>query len=280
MASEKMDSAEKITEGKSSSGIKSAFIKRRDCLIKKASELAILCGSEVAIIGYSNDGKLFEYASSEYALYAAIFVSENSFSVVSLGFIHVMAKIMKRFEECQRIKKGVPVNHDPERQEDVLREEMEKLKQKEDQHVLGRNLDSMSREDLQELEQQLNEGLLCIKDRKEAILVQKLQKSRDNELQSMQENVTLRQKVENLERLCAPISYQQPILLEYQLKGQSNFELGQGVASPQLACDTSTGDADLVDTNLQLGPSTSKVCGKRKTPCEERRSNADTFLSI
>ncbi|XP_073313428.1 agamous-like MADS-box protein AGL15 [Primulina huaijiensis] len=105
-----------------------------------------------------------------------------------------MAKIMKRVEECQRIKKGVPVNHDPEREEDVLREEMEKLKQKEDQHVLGRDLNSMSREDLRELEQQLNEGLLCIKDRKEAMLVQKLQKSRDNELQSMQENVTLRQK--------------------------------------------------------------------------------------
>ncbi|XP_075486296.1 agamous-like MADS-box protein AGL15 [Primulina tabacum] len=266
MASEKMDPQRKLPRAKVAAASKVRSSRVRDCLIKKASELAILGGSEVAIIGYSNDGKLFEYASSEYALYAAIFVSENSFSVVSLGFIHVMAKIMKRFEECQRIKKGVPVNHDPERQEDVLREEMEKLKQKEDQHVLGRNLDSMSREDLQELEQQLNEGLLCIKDRKE--------------LQSMQENVTLRQKVENLERLCAPISYQQPILLEYQLKGQSNFELGQGVASPQLACDTSTGDADLVDTTLQLGPSTSKVCGKRKTPCEERRSNADTFLSI
>lgn len=61
MVLEKMDSAEKITEGKS-------FIKRRTSLIKKASELAILCGSEVAIIGYSNDGELFEYASSEYAL--------------------------------------------------------------------------------------------------------------------------------------------------------------------------------------------------------------------
>ncbi|XP_073311880.1 floral homeotic protein APETALA 1-like [Primulina huaijiensis] len=124
MALEKMDSAEKITEGKSSSGNKSAFSNRRACLIKKASELAILCGCEVAIIGYSNDGKLFEYASSD------------------------MAKIMKRVEECQRIKKGVPVNHDPEREEDVLREEMEKLKQKEDQHVLGRDLNSMSREDL------------------------------------------------------------------------------------------------------------------------------------
>ncbi|XP_075486234.1 agamous-like MADS-box protein AGL18 [Primulina tabacum] len=249
MASEKMDSAEKITEGKSSSGIKSAFIKRRDCLIKKASELAILCGSEVAIMDTPTTGS------------CSNMLVPSTPSMLLSSFLRIpflMAKIMKRFEECQRIKKGVPVNHDPERQEDVLREEMEKLKQKEDQHVLGRNLDSMSREDLQELEQQLNEGLL------EAILVQKLQKSRDNELQSMQENVTLRQKVENLERLCAPISYQQPILLEYQLKGQSNFELGQGVASPQLACDTSTGDADLVDTTLQLGPSTSKLLFRGK----------------
>lgn len=222
-----MDSTKKITQGKGSSSDASAFIKRRACLMKKASELAILCDSEVAVIGYSNDGKLFEYASSD------------------------MTKILARFEKCRQIKKGVPVNHDPEREEDVLREEMEKLKQKEDQHVLRRDLNNLSREDLRKLKQQLNEGLLCIKDRKEAILLQKFQKSRDNELQSLQKNVALHQKVENLERLCASISYQQPLLLEYQPMAQRNLVLGEGVAVPQQAWDTSTGDADLVGITVQ-----------------------------
>ncbi|XP_075476512.1 agamous-like MADS-box protein AGL15 [Primulina tabacum] len=126
----------KNTEGKI------AFIKRRACLIRKASELSTLCDSEIALFGYSKDGELFEYASSN------------------------MAKIMTRFEKCRRIKQGIPVNNDPERDEDLLREEMEKLKQDNDQHVSGMDLEGMGREDLRELEQQLDEGLLCIKDRK------------------------------------------------------------------------------------------------------------------
>ncbi|XP_073283258.1 agamous-like MADS-box protein AGL15 [Primulina huaijiensis] len=150
---------------------KSAFNKRRACLMRKASELSILCDAEVALFGYSNDGELFEYASSN------------------------MAKIVTRFEKCRRlIEQGIPVNNDPEMDEDLLREEMENLKQDNDQHVSGMNVEGMDRKDLRELEQQLDEGLLCIKDRKEAILVQQLEKSRDQEQRYMQENETLRRK--------------------------------------------------------------------------------------
>eukprot|EP01018_Ginkgo_biloba_P003059 Gb_41550 [translate_table: standard] len=40
------------------------FSKRRNGLLKKASELSILCDAEVALIIFSNRGKLYEYASS------------------------------------------------------------------------------------------------------------------------------------------------------------------------------------------------------------------------
>ncbi|KAE8679837.1 serine carboxypeptidase-like 40-like [Hibiscus syriacus] len=42
------------------------FSKRRAGLLKKAKELAILCDAEVAVIIFSNTGKLFEYSSSGY----------------------------------------------------------------------------------------------------------------------------------------------------------------------------------------------------------------------
>lgn len=43
------------------------FSKRRSGLLKKAQELAILCDAEVAVIIFSNTGKLFEFSSSGYA---------------------------------------------------------------------------------------------------------------------------------------------------------------------------------------------------------------------
>lgn len=44
------------------------FSKRRNGLLKKARELAILCDAEVSVIIFSNTGKLYEYSSSEYVL--------------------------------------------------------------------------------------------------------------------------------------------------------------------------------------------------------------------
>ncbi|XP_039053207.1 MADS-box protein JOINTLESS-like [Hibiscus syriacus] len=43
------------------------FSKRRQGLIKKAQELSVLCGAEVALIIFSPTGKLFEFASSRYS---------------------------------------------------------------------------------------------------------------------------------------------------------------------------------------------------------------------
>lgn len=40
------------------------FSKRRAGLLKKAHELAVLCDAEVAVIIFSNTGKLFEFSSS------------------------------------------------------------------------------------------------------------------------------------------------------------------------------------------------------------------------
>ena len=45
------------------------FSKRRAGLLKKAQELAILCDAEVAVIIFSNTGKLFEFSSAGYVLY-------------------------------------------------------------------------------------------------------------------------------------------------------------------------------------------------------------------
>lgn len=43
------------------------FCKRRNGLLKKAYELSVLCDAEVALIVFSNKGRLYEYANNRYA---------------------------------------------------------------------------------------------------------------------------------------------------------------------------------------------------------------------
>lgn len=67
------------------------FSKRRAGLLKKAQELAILCDAEVAVIVFSNTGKLFEFSSSGYAYIISVSppkkycsLSKNKFFLVKL----------------------------------------------------------------------------------------------------------------------------------------------------------------------------------------------------
>ena len=41
------------------------FSKRRNGLLKKAYELSVLCDAEVALIIFSNRGKLYEFSSTQ-----------------------------------------------------------------------------------------------------------------------------------------------------------------------------------------------------------------------
>ena len=51
-----------------------SFSKRRNGLLKKASELSVLCDVDVALIIFSSRGKLFEFGSTESVYYIYIFL--------------------------------------------------------------------------------------------------------------------------------------------------------------------------------------------------------------
>lgn len=50
------------------------FSKRRNGVLKKAYELSVLCDAEVAVIIFSQKGRLYEFASSEYVLFSFPFL--------------------------------------------------------------------------------------------------------------------------------------------------------------------------------------------------------------
>ncbi|MBA0763601.1 hypothetical protein Gotri_013028 [Gossypium trilobum] len=122
------------------------FSKRRAGLLKKAKELAILCDAEVAVIIFSNTGKLFEFSSSG------------------------MKKTFSRYSKClQGSTEMALVENKAEKQvckeADNLKDEVAKLQMKQLQ-LLGKNLTSVSLKELEVLEQQLSEGLLSVKEKK------------------------------------------------------------------------------------------------------------------
>lgn len=59
------------------------FSKRRNGMLKKAYELSVLCDAEVAVIIFSQKGRLHEFSSSEYVFF---FFSLHNFFINEFFF--------------------------------------------------------------------------------------------------------------------------------------------------------------------------------------------------
>ncbi|XP_059308644.1 truncated transcription factor CAULIFLOWER D-like isoform X3 [Lycium ferocissimum] len=124
------------------------FSKRRGGLVKKANEISVLCDADVALIIFSNNGKLFDFSSDScmerildryerYSYAERRFLASNSEASVenwSLEYTKLKAKIV--------------------------------LLQRNQKHYMGEDLESLSLKDLQNLEQQLDSSLKLIRSRK------------------------------------------------------------------------------------------------------------------
>lgn len=226
------------------------FSKRRSGLLKKAKELAILCDAEVAVIIFSNTGKLFEFASSG------------------------MKKTLSRYNKCSQGSSEIAqMEHKAEKQEskeaDNLKDEISKLQMKQLQ-LLGKDLTSLSLKELQLLELELNEGLLAVKEKKEQLLMEQLEQSRVQEQRAMLENETLRRQVEELRGFFPSTDRSVQSYLECYPVERKNSLMNHSIPSPDVTCNCTVGKGDS-DTTLYLGlPSDYH---KRKKPERETHSN-------
>ncbi|KAH0469062.1 hypothetical protein IEQ34_002294 [Dendrobium chrysotoxum] len=129
------------------------FSKRRSGLLKKAHEISVLCDAEVAVIVFSNKGKLYEYSTDS-----------------------SMEKILERYERYSYAERALFSNEanpqaDWRLEYNKLKARVESL-QKSQRHLMGEQLDSLSIKELQHLEQQLESSLKHIRSRKEKILLE------------------------------------------------------------------------------------------------------------
>ncbi|CAK9318323.1 unnamed protein product [Citrullus colocynthis] len=144
------------------------FSKRRNGLLKKACELSVLCDVDVALIVFSNRGKLFEFGSID------------------------VNKILERYHQ-RCYSSGSSTNLD---EIDIQIEEVSKLRakyeslQRSHRNFLGEELEPLNLKELHNLEKQLDETLSHARQRKAEIMLQKLADLRqmlEEEQQCMQE---------------------------------------------------------------------------------------------
>ncbi|PKA62057.1 Agamous-like MADS-box protein AGL9 like [Apostasia shenzhenica] len=126
------------------------FAKRRNGLLKKAYELSVLCDAEVALIIFSNRGKLYEFCSSS-----------------------SMLKTLERYQKCNY---GAPEANIISRETQSSQQEYLKLKarvealQRSQRNLLGEDLGPLSSKELEQLERQLDASLKQIRSTREQML--------------------------------------------------------------------------------------------------------------
>ncbi|KAH1060988.1 hypothetical protein GLYMA_02G185500v4 [Glycine max] len=200
------------------------FSKRRNGLLKKAKELSVLCDAEVAVIIFSSTGKLYEFSntSMEHTLsrYSKGAESDSAEQPIDVPPTDVMAV---------------------EPDTNLLMEEITKLRSAY-LRMMGKELDGLSLKELQQLENQLSEGMQSVKDKKEQVLVEQLRKSRIQEQKAMLENEVLRKQLEEIQNKT------KSQFLEFSSLDRTFSKNGS-----KSLFNCASEENDLSDTSLQLG---------------------------
>ncbi|KAG8381407.1 hypothetical protein BUALT_Bualt06G0118900 [Buddleja alternifolia] len=146
------------------------FSKRRNGLLKKAHELSVLCDAEVALIIFSQKGRIYEFSSSN------------------------MQKTLERYLEHTKDRNtGIEVEQHTQhlKYEATLMEKKIEFLENSRRRLLGYNLGAYSMEELQELDNQLERSLKNIRTRKVQLYNEELEKLQAKEKFLLEENEKL-----------------------------------------------------------------------------------------
>ncbi|KAL2519727.1 Developmental protein SEPALLATA 3 [Abeliophyllum distichum] len=152
------------------------FAKRRNGLLKKAYELSVLCDAEVALIIFSNRGKLYEFCSS--------------------------SSMLNTLERYQKSNYGAPDHTNiSEREALELSSQQEYLKlkaryealQRSQRNLLGEDLGNLNSKELESLERQLDVSLSQIRSCRTQVMLDTLTDLQRKEHELNEANKSLKQ---------------------------------------------------------------------------------------
>ncbi|KAJ8624131.1 hypothetical protein MRB53_032661 [Persea americana] len=208
------------------------FSKRRVGLLKKAQELSVLCDAEVALIIFSSTGKLFEFSSAG------------------------MKRTLSRYSKCVDGFEPSLVEYEVEKRQakevHILKDEIANL-QIAHLQMMGKELTGLSLKELQHLEHQLTEGILSVKDRKEQLLLEQLEKSRVQEQRTIVENESLRKQVDELRGILPSTEQPMPPYVEFQPFDKKHSHIKHDVIDSNAMYNFGFEKLEDSDTSLQLG---------------------------
>ncbi|XP_065024185.1 MADS-box transcription factor 23 isoform X2 [Musa acuminata AAA Group] len=150
------------------------FSKRRNGLLKKAKELAILCDAEVGLVVFSSTGRLYEFAST--------------------SMESVIERYSKAKEERQLVMSAASEVKFWQREAASLRQQLYNLQQNVRQ-LTGEEISGLSVKDLQNLENQLRMSVRNVRMKKDQLLEEEIQELDRKGRFIHQENLELYKKI-------------------------------------------------------------------------------------
>ncbi|XP_022949472.1 agamous-like MADS-box protein AGL11 isoform X2 [Cucurbita maxima] len=157
------------------------FCKRRNGLLKKAYELSVLCDAEVALIVFSSRGRLYEY-------------SNNSIKTT-------IERYKKACSDSSATSSVTELNTQYYQQESAkLRQQIQML-QNSNRHLMGDSLSALTVKELKQLENRLERGITRIRSKKHEMLLAEIEYLQKREIELENENVCIRTKIAEVERL-------------------------------------------------------------------------------
>ncbi|XP_028755938.1 developmental protein SEPALLATA 1-like [Neltuma alba] len=154
------------------------FAKRRNGLLKKAYELSVLCDAEVALIVFSNRGKLYEFCSTS-----------------------SMLKTLERYQKCSygsvEVSKPAKELETSYREYLKLKARLESL-QRTQRNLLGEDLGPLNSKELEQLERQLDSSLKQVRSIKTQFMLDQLSDLQNKEQILVDANRALTMKLEEI----------------------------------------------------------------------------------
>ncbi|WJX90109.1 MADS-box protein ej2 [Trifolium repens] len=151
------------------------FAKRRNGVLKKAYELSVLCDAEVALIIFSNRGKLYEFSSTSCMMKTLEKYQKYSYSELEAS---QPANTTQNYQDYVRLKANV------------------EILQRSQRNLLGEDIALKNTSELEQLENQLEAALKNIRSSKTQFMLDQLADLHNREKELVETNNALRSKLE------------------------------------------------------------------------------------
>ncbi|KAF8100866.1 hypothetical protein N665_0214s0027 [Sinapis alba] len=151
------------------------FAKRRNGLLKKAYELSVLCDAEIALLIFSNRGKLYEFCSSPSGMTKTVEkYRKHSYATMDPN---QTAKDLQ-YQDYLNLRSRVEILQHSQR------------------HLLGEEIAGMGVNELEELERQVDTSLKQIRSTKARFMLDQLSDLKTKEEMLLETNRDLKRKLE------------------------------------------------------------------------------------